>query len=46
MLAKDYDKYTSNLNYQSSVFLNYFEKLNKMLNQSLVVIDNTINEFY
>lgn len=44
MLAKDYDKLTSNLKYQNECFKVYFEEMEKMLNEVEKVVNIAILE--
>lgn len=46
MSAKDYDKLTSNLQYQAAFFMEYFERLNKILTEVRDTIRSTVSEFY
>lgn len=45
MLAKDYDKLTSNMKYQGKVFLNYFKRMNEMLIEAKKIIQNEVSKF-
>ncbi|WP_166432507.1 motility associated factor glycosyltransferase family protein [Lacrimispora amygdalina] len=46
MQALDYDKLTSNLQYQAAFFREYFEQLNKILAEVRDTIVSTVSEFY
>nr|WP_288825266.1 6-hydroxymethylpterin diphosphokinase MptE-like protein [uncultured Clostridium sp.] len=46
MSAKDYDKLTSDLQYQAAFFMEYFERLNKILTEVRDTIRSTVSEFY
>lgn len=44
MSAKDYDKLTSNMKYQSKAFLNYFIKMKDMLIEAKKIIDDEVSK--
>ncbi|WP_252235299.1 6-hydroxymethylpterin diphosphokinase MptE-like protein [Clostridium sp. ZS1] len=44
MLAKDYDRLTSNMKYQSKAFLNYFTKMKEMLLETKKIIDEEVSK--
>ncbi|GLB32297.1 hypothetical protein LAD12857_42200 [Lacrimispora amygdalina] len=46
MSAKDYDKLTSDLQYQAAFFMEYFERLYKILTEVRDTIRSTVSEFY
>lgn len=46
MTARDYDKLTSDLQYQAAFFKEYLERLNKILAEVRDTIDSTVSEFY
>jgi hypothetical protein len=46
MTARDYDKQTSDLQYQAAFFKEYLERLNKILAEVRDTIDSTVSEFY
>ncbi|MDR5585909.1 MULTISPECIES: 6-hydroxymethylpterin diphosphokinase MptE-like protein [Clostridium] len=45
MLAKDYDKLTSNMKYQGKAFLNYFKRMNEMLLEAKKIIEDEVSKF-
>ena len=45
MLAKDYDKLTSNMKYQGKTFLNYFKRMNEMLLEAKKIIEDEVSKF-
>ena len=46
MSAKDYDRLTSDLQYQAAFFREYLERLSKILTEVRDTIDSTVSEFY
>lgn len=46
MSAKDYEKLTSDLQYQAAFFMEYFERLYKILTEVRDTIRSTVSEFY
>ncbi len=46
MSAKDYDKLTSDLQYQAAFFMEYLERLYKILTEVRDTIGSTVSEFY
>lgn len=46
MLAKDYEKLTSDLQYQAQFFQEYFQQLKKILEEAIDIIGCTVSEFY
>ncbi|ACD51920.1 DUF115 domain-containing protein [Clostridium botulinum] len=44
MLAKDYDKLTSNMKYQGKAFLNYFKRMNEMLLEAKEIIEDEVSK--
>lgn len=45
MLAKDYDKLTSSMKYQSKSFLTYFKRMNEMLLEAKKIIEDEVSNF-
>ncbi|MBW6409474.1 motility associated factor glycosyltransferase family protein [Clostridium weizhouense] len=45
MLAKDYDRLTSNMKYQGKAFLNYFKRMNEMLIEAKKIIQDEVSKF-
>ncbi|WP_242663262.1 hypothetical protein [Clostridium botulinum] len=44
MLAKDYNKLTSNMKYQGKAFLNYFKRMNEMLLEAKEIIEDEVSK--